>query len=182
MLADSDTISLGMGNFDPDVLLKPNQNHLIDHATNSQSIQTRNQLSTINIPYTFVLEENNIELSDKITFNISYIKQKKSHSAFEGTSLIPDDNLDKTYSGYLAYSKYIKLSKQWRFRYRLGGYLMHYDNSHQYNNVLSQFYQQRLDGVYYNSLANAFVIEPNVKFTYTKVKTWGKWLESKQWR
>lgn len=175
MLADSDSISLGMGNFDPDVLLKPNQSHLIDNASDSQSIQTRNQLSIINIPYTFVLDSENETLSDKITLNASYIKQDKSHSALDDTALIPDDNLDKTYSAYFAYSKYASLSNRWTLRYRLGSYFMRYKNRHQYNNELSKTLQPQIDGVYYNTSANSVIIEPNVKLTYTSEKSWGKW-------
>lgn len=175
ILADSDSISLGMGNFDPDILLKPNQAHLIDNATNSQSIQARNQLSIINIPYTFVLDNKNKLLSDKITINASYIKQDKSHSVFDNTDITPDDNIDRTYSAYLAYSKYKQLSKQWLFRYRIGSYLMHYQNTHRYNNPLSQAFKPKVEGLYYNVLSNALIIEPNIKFTYTKNKSWGKW-------
>lgn len=60
-------------------------------------------------------------------------------------------------------------------RLRLGGYLMHHENSHIYNNIFTQFYQPRLDGVYYNLNESAFIIEPNIKFSYTKPKVWGKW-------
>lgn len=91
------------------------------------------------------------------------------------SSEVLDENTDKVYSGYLAYSTYIPLSKRWKMRLRIGSYLMHHDNNYQYNNANSQYFQPRLDGIYYSLDENALMIEPNIKFTYTKMKTWGKW-------
>jgi len=175
VLTDNDTISLGFGNFNPEVLLKPSQPHLVDHLTTGDSLELRNQLSVFSVPYTYILNEKNKEWSDKITFHLAYIKQDTTHNLFDDTQLQPDDNIDKIYSSYLAYSRYIPLSKRWKLRMRLGGYLMHYDNSHNYNSSLSKSFEPRLDGVYFNTQANAAIIEPNAKLTYTKDKSWGKW-------
>lgn len=175
VLANSDTISLGMGNFDPELVFNPDQPHRFEHVTESNAIQIRNQLSTINIPYTFVLDKKSPIYSDKLTFNFSYIKQDITNTAVDNSSLTADASIDKIYSAYFAYSKYFKISERWLVRYRLGSYVMHYENSYEYNNPLSQKYEDFLDGRYFNTIANSVIIEPNVKFTYTKNKSWGKW-------
>jgi hypothetical protein len=180
ILADSETISLGVGNFDPKVLLDPKQAHLFNKLTNSESIDQRNQLSVTNLPYTFVLNKNDQEWSDKITASFSYIKQSNTQSVISSSGEVLDENTDKVYSGYLAYSTYMPLSKRWKMRLRMGSYLMHHDNDYQYNNANSLYFQPQLDGIYYNLDENALIIEPNIQFTYTKPKTWGKWQFSSQ--
>jgi len=175
VLTDNDTISLGFGNFNPEALLKPTQPDLVDHLTDSDTLEVRNQLSVFSVPYTYVIDKTDKTWSDKITLNIAYLKQKSSDNFFDDISIQADNNTDKVYSSYAAYSTYRPLSKNWQLRLRLGGYLMHYTNTHDYNSDLSERLKDELDGVYFNTQATALLIEPNAKLTYIKDKSWGKW-------
>ena len=177
ILTDSETISLGFGNFDPDKLLKPHEQSFSD----SDSIKLRNELTVYIIPYTWLLSETkptekqaSFFYKDEITTSISYLKQE-TKSDLLSQSTLTDDNKDEVYSAYLAYSKHSQLNMNWDFRLRIGAYLMHHENSFNYNSEESNQYQDVLDGVYLNISANAFIIEPNVKLSYSKAKDWGKW-------
>jgi len=177
VLTDSETITLGVGNFDPDKLLKPHEKDF----TESDSIKLRNELTVYSIPYTWVLSENEPKeqpdsffYKDELTVSISYLKQKSKTdllSQFE----ITDDNKDEVYSAYFAYSKHTQLNDNWDFRFRVGSYFMHHENTFHYNSEESLQYRDELDGVFFNLSANAFFIEPNVKLTYNHPKDWGKW-------
>lgn len=171
VLSDSESISLGIGNFNPDTLLKPTHQHL----TEGDSITLRNELKVYALPYTFVVNSENKQWSDKVMLRLAYIRQDSSHDLFAGTNLQPDHNIDKVYSFYSAYSNYQPLAENWKLRLRLGSYLMHYENNHQYNNPLSTAFKPALEGIYFNTMANAAIIEPNVKLSYTRPKNWGKW-------
>ena len=50
VLTDSETITLGVGNFDPDKLLKQHEKDF----TETDSIKLRNELTVYSIPYTWV--------------------------------------------------------------------------------------------------------------------------------
>ncbi|KGJ86505.1 Protein of unknown function DUF3233 [Colwellia psychrerythraea] len=177
VLTDSETITLGVGNFDPDKLLKSHEQDF----TESDSIKLRNELTAYSIPYTWVLSESKPKkkqstffYKDELTTSISYLKQKTKTDLLSQSS-ITDDNKDEIYSAYFAYSKHSQLNDNWDFRLRIGSYLMHHENSFNYNSEESQQYQDIFDGVFLNLSANAFIIEPNVKLTYSHPKDWGKW-------
>lgn len=175
LITDSDTISLGIANFNPEVLLKPTQSHLLAHLTEGKSVELRNQLTSYSIPYTYLLDKDKKQLSDTLTIHISYLEQNSSHTLFENTEIIPDDNIDTVLSGYIGYSIFHPLSEHWMLRLRLGSYLMHYKNEHTFNNSVSQLGQEQFDGIYFNTQANALIVEQNARFTYITEKTWGKW-------
>ncbi len=183
VLTDSETISLGIGNFDPDKLLKPHEQSFSD----SDSIKLRNELTVYSIPYTWRLngdkskeknktkkEKSNYFYLDELTASLSYLKQENTSNLLSSSS-IPDDNKDEIYSAYLAYSRHRLLSKNWSLRMRIGSYLMHHKNKYDYNSDESAQYRPELDGTFLNLSANAFIVEPNLKLSYIQRKDWGKW-------
>jgi hypothetical protein len=52
---------------------------------------------------------------------------------------------------------------------------MHYKNKHTYNGDFTNSLKPFVDGVFFNTTANAAIIEPNAKLTYTQKTDWGKW-------
>ena len=185
VLTDSETITLGVGNFDPDKLLKPHEKSFSE----SDSIKLRNELTVYSIPYTWRLtkdkskskskdkakkENPNYFYRDEITASLSYLKQENK-SDLLSSSTMSDDNKDEVYSAYLAYSLHSQLNDNWNLRTRVGSYLMHHKNKYNYNSEESKQFQDELDGIFLNLSANAFIIEPNVKLTYSQNKDWGKW-------
>ena len=185
VLTDSETITLGIGNFDPDKLLKPHEKSFSE----SDSIKLRNELTVYSIPYTWRLtdeksedktkdkvtkEKSNYFYLDELTASLSYLKQENKNDLLSNSS-ITDDNKDEVYSAYLAYSRHRQLTENWNLRVRFGSYLMHHKNKYRYNSEESKQYQAQLDGIFLNLSANAFIIEPNVKLSYSQQKDWGKW-------
>ena len=169
MLSSSDSISIGIGNFDPYTLLDKSE----ENPDGADSISLRNSLSIYNLPYTFVLDKPNEALSDKIMLRLTYIKQetKNNFSLVEQS----DDNVDEVFSIYNAYSHYIPIANNFKLRLRLGGYLMHHKNKHNYNSALSNSLKPALENIYFNTNSNAAIVEPNIKLTYTQMADWGKW-------
>ncbi len=87
----------------------------------------------------------------------------------------PDKNVDHIYSIYNAYIQDLRLTEHFKLRLRLGGYLMHHKNKHHYNSGFSKSLKPALDNAYFNTRANAAIIEPNIQLTYTQATDWGKW-------
>ena len=183
VLTDSETISLGVGNFDPDKLLKPHEQNFSEN----DSIKLRNELTVYSIPYTWRLSDDKAKTKDKtnkerlnyfyldeVTASLSYLKQESTNDLFSN-SAVEDENKDEVYSAYLAYSRHRQLTENWNLRIRFGSYLMHHKNNYRYNSEESAQFQPELDGVFFNLSANAFIIEPNVKLSYSQQKDWGKW-------
>lgn len=175
LLSDNESISLGIANFNPDALLSPSHDDFATSIKEGDSIKLRNELSVYSIPYTFVLDEKNSIWSDKVMVRFSYVAQKSSNYLLAGTQYQADENSDKIYALYSAYSHYTPLTEKWKLRLRLGAHLMHFKNQYSYNSSQSNEYKPLLDGIYYNVIANAAIIEPNAKLTYTYPTTWGKW-------
>ncbi|WP_025563229.1 Solitary outer membrane autotransporter beta-barrel domain [Psychromonas sp. SP041] len=68
VLSDSDSISIGISNFDPQTLFNKNK----ENQTGRDAIALRNSLSIYNLPYTFVLDKKNEDFSNKIMFRLTY--------------------------------------------------------------------------------------------------------------
>lgn len=170
VLTDNESVTLGVGNFSPDELIK---NH--NFTSSDPSVELRNQMSVLSLPYTWKF--NDLPHSDTLTAQLSYFKQDSTliHDIDYEVASTSDVNIDKVYSASLTYSRYIAINNNWLFKYSLEGYLMHYSNHYQYNNEFSQSLQPKLNGIYFNTQANALLIEPKIKLTYVKLKPWGKW-------
>lgn len=172
MFSSSDSINIGIGNFDPYTLLdRPNGN-----PSGADSVALRNSLTIYNLPYTFTLGKENERPSDEIMLRLSYIKQE-SENNFDLADQ-SDKNKDEVFSIYNAYSHFVPITNSLELRLRLGGYLMHHKNSHDYNSALSNSLKPALDNIYFNTNANAAIVEPNIKLTYTRMTNWGKWQAS----
>ncbi|MEH6451955.1 MAG: Solitary outer membrane autotransporter beta-barrel domain, partial [Psychromonas sp.] len=56
--------------------------------------------------------------------------------------------------------------------------LMRHENNFDYNTPESEQYRDQLDGEYFNLESNAFLVEPNFRFTYDNQQAWGNWIFS----
>lgn len=158
VLSDSDAISFGIANFNPD------ENGLSE----GDSIALRNELNIFNLPYTFVLDKQNQEWSNKVMLRLTYIKQESDNDFFGDKRVQPDNNIDKIYALYTAYSHYLPIADRLKLRLRVGAYIMHHKNKHTYNGDFTNSLKPFVDGVFFNTTANAAIIEPNAKLTYTQ--------------
>jgi hypothetical protein len=165
LLSDNDAISFGVTNFDPKTLL---QRH---PSQGAETEQLRNQLSVINLPFSIELAQQEAYFVDRLSFNLSYIVQKQKMSE-QGT----DYNKDSIYGFNTAYNRDWFLENNWKLSTGIGQYLMHYQNQHDYNNPVSSFFKDELDGQYYNINSNAYILEPSVGLKYERLPdSWGYW-------
>lgn len=167
-LSNSEAITFGFANFDPKSF-NPNDGDDYDEA-----VKLRNSLNVINIPYNLALPvaEDNHSYFDELNFAFSYVEQsQKQDFGYE----FEDDNSDQILNGFFAFSRNWRLSDDWTFRTRLGSHFMHHRNRHEYNSDESKAYSGELDGSYFNVNSNAFLLEPNLRFSYAQQKSWGKW-------
>jgi len=169
LLTNSDAITFGVSNFDPTGLLNP------DDAQQEESVKLRNELKAVSLPYTYDLPVANEQYYDQLTMAVSYVKQIQKQAFFGN---VDDLNTDTIYGGYLAFTRNFKLNKFWTFRTRLGSHLMRHENEHDYNSVETELFRDQLDGNYFNVDANAFLIEPNIRFTYDNEQSWGNFIFS----
>ncbi|WP_394176919.1 Solitary outer membrane autotransporter beta-barrel domain [Thalassotalea litorea] len=168
VLMDSDALSFGVGNFDPEEILQPNNNNL-----NTDSIDLRNQISVFSIPYTIELGSDLATYQDYLQLQVAYIKQKGEVSLEE--SLTPDLDKEEVFAINLSIARQLYLDKNWSITPTIAAYFLHYKNTHSYNSELSQSLQEELDALLFNQKKNAIIIEPGVEFAYLKDNDWGSW-------
>lgn len=174
LLTDSDAITFGFSNFDPTGIF-----NLDSSLPESEQVQLRNQLKVLSLPYTYDLAVSNEKYYDQLTFAFAYVKQTQEQ---EFATDVKDSNTDIIYGGYFAFTRNFKLTNTWTFSSRLGSHLLHHKNKHDYNSAESQQFQEQLDGKYFNVEANAFLLEPNIRFTYDNEQPWGNWIFSSDYK
>ncbi|SET47173.1 Solitary outer membrane autotransporter beta-barrel domain [Thalassotalea agarivorans] len=169
VISNSETITLGFANFDPDEFIPE-----LDTGTTPDSLSVRNNLSVFSIPYTVELPNINDDWQSYLSLSASYVKDKGQQITFTEQQN-PDSFTDKIGSIYVGYGAKTPITEQWTLTLRLGGYLMHHHNEYDYQDPVSISQRSSLDDVYFNTSANAFVIEPNVKMSYLEETRWGHW-------
>lgn len=168
LLSDSDAISFGIANFDPNTLFTEHPQQGIE----SESIQLRNQLNVTNLPFSVSLENVSDAYQDQFRFNFSYIQQKQQQSF---SDIDDDTNKDTIYGFYSAFSRDWALAEGWQLTTGFGQHFMHHQNEHRYNSAESLSYQDQLDGQFYNLNSNAYVIEPILGLKFKRQQGWGYW-------
>ena len=168
LLSDSDAISFGVANFDPQTLFKDHPQQGIE----ADSIQLRNQLSVTNLPFSIDLNNENDTFQDQLRFNFSYVQQKQKQGY---SDLDNDENKDTIYGAYAAYHRDWSLGKGWQLTTGFGQHLMHHKNEHRYNSSESSQFKGLLDGQFYNLTSNAYLLEPVLGLKFKQTQGWGYW-------
>lgn len=168
LLSDSDAISFGIVNFDPNTLFSSHP----QLVTEGDSIELRNQLSVTNLPFSLPLQRASNSYQDEFRFNFTYIQQKQKQNF---SNIESDINKDTIYSLYSAFNRDWTLADGWKLTTGLGQHVMHHQNEHQYNSSESLSLQDQLDGQFYNLNSNAYVIEPILGVKFKQQQGWGYW-------
>ena len=163
LMSDSEAIKFGFMNFD----LKIDDPGFGDEDT----IQLKNSLDIIVVPYTWELPNESHEWEHAISLRASYIKIKRENDVNE----INGELEEKTLSLYGRYSQYLDLTGDWYAESGLGLHLSYYQNKYRYGDDVSESIKEQLDNVVFNVSTLAFILEPEVGIGYQKKETWGKW-------
>ncbi|MEZ8966380.1 Solitary outer membrane autotransporter beta-barrel domain [Vibrio breoganii] len=173
LLSDSDAISFGFQDFDPNDFVTNNEN-----IGSEESLELRKQISIYTIPYTFKL--NDLSLDDKslkqnVTVVGSYLKTKRDLSIGDDPTEPEDTARDETYTLAAKYWVHYPLSESWSLNTGLGTNLMYFRNDYTYRNSLTTAYRETLDGYAFNTDAWALTFKPSIELHYDREHNWGHW-------
>ena len=92
-----------------------------------------------------------------------------------------DFQKESVVSGYLEFANVTQLDEHWSFSSAIGNHISYYRNDFEYRSSLLEPYKDQLDGVYLNTDAWAYIVEPKVKLTFEDKNDWGKYKLSTSW-
>ncbi|MEZ8222523.1 Solitary outer membrane autotransporter beta-barrel domain [Vibrio splendidus] len=172
-LTDSDAISIGFVDFDPNSFINLNDSGFGTDKT----IDTRSQVSVGSIPYSTVIKTDDPDFDLIWSVRGSYALSEQDIEI--SSDVTPDrrvnPNEDSVLGLYGFFGGQNHLNQHWSTAYGLGTHLLYYRNKYEYNNSYSQAFQSQLDGYALNTSAWALVAEPSVKLQYLQPKEWGSW-------
>ncbi|OED86889.1 Solitary outer membrane autotransporter beta-barrel domain [Vibrio crassostreae] len=172
-LTDSDAVSIGFVDFDPNSFINLNDSGFGSDKT----IDTRSQVSVGSIPYSSVIKTDDPDFDLIWSVRGSYALSEQDIEI--SSDVTPDrrvnPNEDSVLGLYGFFGGQNHLNQHWSIAYGLGTHLLYYRNKYEYNNSYSQAFQSQLDGYALNTSAWALVAEPSVKLQYLQPKEWGSW-------
>lgn len=168
ILTNGESISLGYGNFDPNILIDPHQNNLdVDEA-----LALRHQLTLYSLPFDFNLNDPISGYKSTFRTKVNYLEQKHNVDIFDNEQ--SDLSAEKMLSVSLGASIEKPISSNWLYRTRINAHLMHYTNDYVYNSRQSkQQLKPITDGIYSNISSRALIINPSASFVYKLPRNWG---------
>ncbi|MDA0154407.1 Solitary outer membrane autotransporter beta-barrel domain [Vibrio sp. Makdt] len=172
-LTDSDAVSIGFVDFDPNSFINLNDNGFGSDKT----IDTRSQVSVGSIPYSSVVKTDDPDLDLIWSVRGSYALSEQD---IEISSEVTSDrrvnpNKDSVLGLYGFFGAQSHLNQHWSIAYGLGTHLLYYRNKYEYKNSYSQAFQSQFDGYALNTSAWALIGEPSVKLKYLQKQEWGSW-------
>ncbi|UGA57106.1 Solitary outer membrane autotransporter beta-barrel domain [Vibrio sp. VB16] len=171
VLTDSDAFTFGISDFNPNNILNLDN----EDIGSADSIDLRQRISVLTVPFGKSWESSENDYHS-VNFKLSFLKVEQE---VDFSTIFPSAKSDtfkeKVYGGYVGYNYHDQLTENWFLRYGIGGHLLYYTNSYDYNNNISRAYSNSLDGVAYNTDAWAFLLEPSFKIGYRKEVDWGNW-------
>lgn len=172
-LTDSDAVSIGFVDFDPNSLINLNDSGFGSDTT----IETRSQVKVGAIPYTSVIKTDNPDLDFIWSVRVSYVTTEQEIEI--DASVAPDRTLDQNQDTVLGAYGFAGLvshfDEHWSLAYGVGLHTLYYKNEFDYRNSYSQGLQQQLDGYALNTSAWALIAEPSLKLKYNQLQEWGSW-------
>ena len=174
LLSDTDAISLGFHDFNPNEFID-----ISDNLGDEEALELRKQINVYTLPYDFSLNSrlfiNGQELDHYITILGSYLKVQRDIQ-FSGDNTQPKDTVK---------DEVVTLSGKYWTRYYLDqnlslvsglkAHLQYFKNSYTYRNPLSIAFRDQLDGIAFNTTAWSLTLQPNVEFIYRQPAYWGRW-------
>lgn len=172
-LTDSDAVSIGFVDFDPNSFINLNDNGFGSDKT----IDTRSQVSVGSIPYSSTIKTDNPDLDVIWSVRASYVLSEQDIEF--STDVTSDRRLNPNKDTVLGLYGFMGLQNQldryWSIGYGLGVHTLYYRNKYEYKNSYTRTFQSQLDGYALNTSAWALIGEPSVKLQYLKPTNWGSW-------
>ncbi|OBT07976.1 hypothetical protein A9264_05780 [Vibrio sp. UCD-FRSSP16_10] len=174
LLSDSEAISFGFQNFNPNNFFTDN-----DEIGSKESLELRKQITIYTIPYTLDLPDvpltDGTNLTQKFTFVGSYLKTERDLSFSSDPNELEDTSKEEHFTFATQYSSKYPLTKHWGLNTGIGSNLMYYRNKYIYRNSISSDLRDRLDGYAFNTDAWALTLKPSIELNYIKPQNWGHW-------
>ncbi|CAM4002379.1 Solitary outer membrane autotransporter beta-barrel domain [Vibrio neonatus] len=167
VLTDSELITIGFGNFDPNKIFGTNN----PDFGGQEAIDTRRRIAATSLPISFLFKDDNSLWLHRLKLRAAYLELSRdiSYERFSGLQdWETDKNKDKVLAGYAEYSLGYQLSEQWQLFVGSGLHLMHYNNEFTANSPASDFIREEGIASVINGSSNAWVAEPQLDVIYTK--------------
>lgn len=161
VLTDSDLISLGFADFDPN-------NYVPLHRTDigsSETVANRQSIKVNTIPWSFKLQEKDLWQNDLI-LRLSSMEISSDVQLYTDTSIPKDSAREQIFDIYFASSWSKKINASWRFGLTGGMHYMYYRNRFFYNSESSKILSPILDNLIFNTYSSAVVLEPKIGIQY----------------
>ncbi len=175
LLSDSEAISFGFQDFDPNSFLTDNN----DNIGSEESLELRKQITIYTIPYTLDLPavplSDGTSITQDLTFVGSYLETKRNISYGDDPLEPQDTSKEQNYTFATKYGAGYAFTDHLTLNTGIGTNLMYYRNDYTYRNSFSSFFREQLDGRAFNTDAWAFTVKPNIELHYTKPQDWGHW-------
>lgn len=168
ILTNGESISLGYGNFDPNILINTHQNNL----EADEALALRQQLTLYSLPFDFNFNEPILNHRGTFHTRVSYLEQRHNVAIFNKKQA--DINTEKIFNATIGASIEHSIGSKWFYSAGINSHLMHYNNDYIYNSQQSkQRLKPLLDGNYVNISSNSVIINPNASLTYKLPRDWG---------
>ncbi|MFA0194578.1 Solitary outer membrane autotransporter beta-barrel domain [Vibrio artabrorum] len=175
LLNDTDVFTFGVNNFDPNKVFRLDN----DQIGSSDSVERRQDITSIILPYTFELPQYIEDNHQEVTLRLSALRIEKDISF--APNVQSDLQKESVVSGYVEFANITQLDDHWSFTSAIGNHFSYYRNDFEYRSSISEPIRGLLDGVYVNTDAWAYIIEPKIKLTYEDKSDWGKYKFSSSW-
>ena len=175
LLNDTDVFTFGINNFDPNEVFSLDN----EDIGSNDSVSRRQNITSLSLPYTLeqpnYIEDNHQE----ITLRLSALRIE--NDVEYAATIKSDYQKESVVSGYVEFANVSQLNEYWSFHSGIGNHISYYRNDFEYRSSLLEPIQDQLDGLYYNTDAWAYIIEPKIKLTFEDKNHWGRYKLSTSW-
>ncbi|OBT06635.1 hypothetical protein A9264_08675 [Vibrio sp. UCD-FRSSP16_10] len=169
VLTDSELISVGFGNFDP------NQVFGTDNPDfgGQDAIDTRRRIAVTSLPISFLFSNEDSAWLHRLKLRAAYMELKRDINyddinTPDGSAWESDENKDQVLTGYAEYSLGYQVSQGWQIFAGSGLHLMHYNNEFTANSPAKEYLDNSNIASVINGTSNVWMVEPQLDFIYTK--------------
>ena len=175
LLNDTDVFTFGINNFDPNEVFSLDN----EDIGSNDSVSRRQNITSLSLPYTFELPNYIEDNHQEITLRLSALRIE--NDVEYAATIKSDYQKESVVSGYVEFANVSQLNEYWSFHSGIGNHISYYRNDFEYRSSLLEPIQDQLDGLYYNTDAWAYIIEPKIKLTFEDKNHWGSYKLSTSW-
>ncbi|CAH6848993.1 Omp_AT domain-containing protein [Vibrio chagasii] len=175
LLNDTDVFTFGINNFDPNEVFSLDN----EDIGSNDSVSRRQNITSLSLPYTFELPKYIEGNHQEITLRLSALRIE--NDVEYAATIKSDYQKESVVSGYVEFANVSQLNEYWSFHSGIGNHISYYRNDFEYRSSLLEPIQDQLDGLYYNTDAWAYIIEPKIKLIFEDKNHWGRYKLSTSW-